>query len=41
VLTATASAEIICAPCLLGFAEGEFILDPRNLAYSVFEAKAG
>ena len=35
VLTAIANGEIICAPCLHGHLEGEFILDPRNLSYSV------
>ena len=30
-LTAKASSEIISAPCLLDFAEGEFIVDPRQL----------
>jgi hypothetical protein len=28
------SSAIICAPCLLGHKEGEYILDPRGLVYS-------
>ena len=31
ILSAVARDEIICAPCLLGFPEGEHIVDPRNL----------
>ena len=32
VLLAKAHDEIICAPCLLGQMEGEYIVDPRGLA---------
>jgi len=34
VLSTIAHSEIICAPCLLGHEEGEFILDPRGLNYA-------
>ncbi len=34
VLQATAREEIICAPCLLGYPEGEYIVDPRGLAWT-------
>jgi hypothetical protein len=32
VVSATMHSEIICAPCLLGHREGEFIVDPRNVS---------
>jgi hypothetical protein len=32
VLSAVMHSEIICAPCLLGHAEGEFIVDPREVS---------
>jgi hypothetical protein len=32
VIVADMHSEIICAPCLLGHAEGEFIVDPRNVS---------
>jgi hypothetical protein len=32
VLSAVMHSEIICAPCLLGHEEGEFIVDPRNVS---------
>jgi hypothetical protein len=35
VVLATMQSEIICAPCLLGHREGEFIVDPRNVRASV------
>jgi hypothetical protein len=31
-LVATLRSEIICAPCLLGHREGEYIIDPRGVA---------
>lgn len=31
VIEAVACCEIICAPCLLGHKEGEFIIDPRGV----------
>ena len=31
ILAAYMHGEIVCAPCLLGYAEGEFIVDPRNV----------
>jgi hypothetical protein len=30
--------NIICAPCLLGHAEGEYIVDPRKLKTSIIDA---
>jgi len=35
VLRARVRDEIICAPCLLGHAEGEYIVDPRSVEYIV------
>jgi hypothetical protein len=35
VLRARVHDEIICAPCLLGHAEGEYIVDPRSVEYIV------
>ena len=29
------ATEILCAPCLLGHKEGEFIVDPRDLKVTV------
>jgi hypothetical protein len=34
ILRAMAHQEIISAPCLLGYAEGEYVVDPRSLTYS-------
>jgi hypothetical protein len=31
------STEIICAPCLLGHKEGEYIVDPRNIEADFYD----
>jgi hypothetical protein len=31
---AVPAADIICAPCLLGQAEGEYVIDPRGIIFS-------
>lgn len=39
-MTEAQTAQIICAPCLLGEAEGEHILDPRGLKTRVIHGHA-